>query len=475
MALSNEGSRARAEVLRKRHPLYLRRIRDWDFFLSSYEGGAAYLAASNIFRYVKEPESAYLERLRRAAYYNYCAPIVDLYNAHLFRQGPVRITDETALVEFFENVDGFGTSMDAFMKEAECLAQVFGKMHVVVDQPAARREPQSAAEAERLGLRPYLVKLDPRDLVNWQLDEAGELVWARIRERRARGEDPFEESAEGYTYRTWTRNGWFLHTSDGELRARGEHGLGRVPIATLYDRSSKTQPFVGISTLEDIAYINRQVNNWTSSLDEFILKQCFSHLFYPEGMFESPGRDELVEFGMNNATAFPRDAAHLPFYLSPEAAPGEFIRSQIVWAVGEIYRLAKLEHAAGRQVQQASSGIAKAFDFQETNRTLADKAARCERCERAIVELLSAWRGKKASRFTVNYGRDFNVQGTQEELEELLTTIRIPGVSPTLVREQIKRVAKKLLPGAGPETIVKIDREIETEKAWIAKGETNGQ
>jgi len=475
VALNSEQTRTRAEALRKRHPLYVRRLRDWDFYLSSYEGGAAYLGPSNIFRYVKEPESAYIERLRRAAYYNYCAPIVDLYNAHLFRQGAVRITDDGALVEFFEDVDGFGTPMDAFMKEAECLAQVFGKMHVVVDQPATRREPQSAAEAQRLNLRPYLVKLDPRDLVNWQMDEAGALVWARIRERSGRGEDPFEESAQGHYYRTWTRTGWFLHTAEGELKGRGEHGAGRVPIATLYDRSSKTRPFMGISTLEDIAYINRQINNWASSLDEFILKQCFSHLFYPEGMFESSGRDELVEFGMNNATAFPRDAAQVPFYLAPEAAPGEFIRSQIAWAVGEIYRLAKLENAAGRQVQQVSSGIARAFDFQETNRTLADKAARCERCEREIVELVEAWRGKKGTRFTVNYGRDFNVQGPQEELEEILTTIRIPGVSPTLVREQIKRAAKKLLPGAGAETIVKIEREIESEKAWISKGAENGQ
>ena len=467
MTRSATGLPRTADILRTRHPHYVRRIRSWSFFLASYEGGPSYLNPTNVFRYVKEPESAYIERLRRAAYYNYCAPVVDIYNAHLFRQGPVRISNDRAMVEFFDNVDGLGATMDAFMKEVECLAAIFGKCHVVVDQPAPPRAPVSAAETAHLGLRPYLVKLDPRDLVNWQLDESGRLVWARIRERVLTESDPFGESSEGYRYRTWTRHAWYVHGVDGELEAEGEHGLGVVPIATVYDRASKSHPFLGLSTLEDIAFINRQINNWASSLDEFLLKQCFSHLFYPEGMFESTGRDELAEFGMNNATAFPRDATQRPFYLSPDATPWEFMRGQIVWAVGEIYRLARLGNVAGRQVQQAASGIAKAFDFQETNQTLADKAARCEGCEREIVTFAQAWRGRRDYEFTVNYGRDFNVRSANEQLEEVFSTVKIPGVAPTLVREQLKRVAKKILPGASPQAIMKIESEID---AGAARG-----
>jgi len=453
-----------ADALRQRHPAHVKRLRDWEFFLASYEGGRGYLTPANLFRYIKEPAAAYLERLRRAAYFNYCAPVVDIYNTHLFRQGPARVTDSRALLAFFENVDGSGTSLDAFMKDVECLAQIFGKFHVVVDMPAPESEPASAADEREFGLRPYLVKLDPRDLVNWQSDDSGKLLWVRIRERVVEGGDPFGDRAHDCRYRTWTRGEWFVHTSEGELIGRGEHGLGAVPVATLYDRPSKAGPFIGLSTLEDIAYINRQINNWASSLDEFILKQCFSHLFYPEGMFESTGGDELVEFGMNNASAFPRDCRQAPFYLSPDVAPGEFIRAQIAWAVGEVYRLARLEHAAGRQLQQAASGIAKAFDFQETNQTLADKAARCEACEREIVASVQGWRGETDYRFTVNYGRDFNIRGINEQLEEILATVRIPGVPRTLVREQLKRAAKKMLPGAPPDVIVNIEKEIDAER-----------
>jgi len=450
-----------ADILNTRHPHYIERAADWSFFLKSYEGGSSYLRSGNLFRYVKEPEIAYNERLKRAAYYNYCAPIIDIYNAHLFRQGAVRVTDDPELVAFFEDVDGLGTTMDTFMKEVQCMAQIFGKYHVAVDLPAPEVEPASMQAQREMGLRPYLVKLDPRDLVNWQLDDSGRLVWARIRERVSEGDDPFEGAEDEWRFRTWTRAEWFLHTLDGQPIARGEHGLGVVPIATLYDRSSKSRPFTGLSTIEDIALINRQINNWASSLDEFILKQCFSHLFYPEGMFESADRNELVEFGMNNATAFPSDAQHLPFYLSPEVAPGKFIQEQIIWAVGEIYRLARLENAAGRQVHQQASGIAKAFDFQETNQTLADKAARCEACEREIVGFVQRWRAKADYQFTVNYGRDFNIRSADEQLQEALSTIRIPGVPRTLVREQLKRIAKKILPGAPAQTIVNIEREID--------------
>ena len=460
MATHAETNRM-ADVLNTRHPHYIERAADWAFFLKSYEGGSAYLRSGHLFRYVKEPEIAFNERLNRAAYYNYCAPIVDVYNAHLFRQGAVRVADDQELVAFFEDVDGLGTTMEAFIKHVQCLAQIFGKYHVVVDLPAPEVEPVSLQAQNELGLRPYLVKLDPRDLVNWQLDDSGRPVWVRIRERVVEGDDPFDWPEEEWRFRTWTRTEWLLHTPRGEVIARGEHGLGAVPIATLYDRSRTSRPFTGLSTIEDIALINRQINNWASSLDEFILKQCFSHLFYPEGMFESADRSELIEFGMNNASAFPGDAQHLPFYLSPEVSPGKFIHEQIVWAVGEIYRLARLENAAGRQVHQEASGIAKAFDFQETNQTLADKAARCEACERDIIAFVQRWRGKNDYKFTVNYGRDFNIRSANEQLEEALSTIRIPGVPKVLVREQLKRIAKKILPGAPAQTIVNIEREID--------------
>ncbi len=444
--------------------MYEEFCRWWDFYLNSYEGGEDYLRANYLFRHVKEDEDDFRDRIERSYYYNFCRAMVDTYVAHIFRKaGSIyrRGDDEGDYERFLQDVDARGSSMNVFMQEQVAPAgQIFGQVFVVVDRPRFKGELRSKAEEKEKGIRPYLVAVDPRDVLDFRLDSRGNLLWVRIKEPKEQTADPFyktssEEDYE-YVHRTWTREAWFVHDEEGNLLESDEHKLGRVPVVTVFNVESRKYPGFGVSALSDIAPINRSIYNWCSLNDEFLYRQCFNILALPE----MPGVKRR-KIGPGNALTYPIDAARPPHYIYPPVEPGEYLLKNIDAAIRQIYRLAVLGAVWGIDRPQSASGISKAYDLYQTNQNLVKKAKNLEQAEVEIGAIWGLWEGKKDFRPTVEYPVDFKISDVAEDLKNDFSVLRM-NISESFNRAVKKRAASrymKLDPKEMQRVVAEIDRK----------------
>jgi len=432
-----------ASVVDSRYEGYESFCWQWGFYLDSYEGGEDYLQADYLFRHVKEDEASFDDRRTRAYYYNFCRTVVDTFVAHLFRKSPgiFRETQQSQeWARFLADVDRRGTDMTAFMQEQVAPAvQIFGHVHVIMDKPAADVAVASRADEEAKGIRPYLVVVHPENLVDFCEDVSGRLLWARVREPAPVSSDPFAEAADDaaqFVYRTWTQTGWMLHDEQDRLIASGEHSLGRVPMVTVYNVTSRKYPRQGVSALADIGPINRSIFNWCSLNDEFLYRQCFNILVIPD----SPMAGKRRRLGTGNALTFPPDAAKAPHYIYPPVEPGEYLLRNVESAIEQIYRLAILQAWGGRESRLERSGVAKAYDFHMTNQNLAKKARNLEAAEEELARLWGAWQGVKAFAPRVEYPSDFSMRELSEDLRTDFNLLKL-NISKTFNKAVKKRIA----------------------------------
>lgn len=486
------------DIIDNPHPVYSSNLNYWKFLLQSYEGGIGYSngfvssammsndgiiqvkvngkvlkdkTAGNLFKHKKERVEDYKERIDMSYYYNFCAPIIDIYTNHLFKES---VNEDWANIETFienrqENIDRKGSSIIEFRKETAELAQLYGHIYVITDKPSTDKEVVSLAQQQEEGLFPYLNLFHPQDVLNWALDEFGHPYWVMVKETLNGNTDPFAFDAKKMNliqYRLWTRTEWILFNASFEEVARANHPCGKVPIDIVYNKPSKrVKNFLGISEIADIAFIARDIYNKCSELNEIIRNQTFAILTL-QG--KSSDYDEL-SVGTSKALLYPRDT-NAPSYISPAAENADTLMKQIDRQVHKIFQLAKLEGGTAAQEKQidTQSGVSKAFDFQETNSALAKKAGHMEDGEMRIWDTFAKWEGQASFEGSISYPRDFNIQDLNQDLDEAQKLI-----SMQLGREfniQIKReIIKKKFPRITDEDREKMIKEVEDKE-----GKTDG-
>jgi len=127
-------SKAIKKIVDRKHPLYLVLKPHWDFLGESYSGGRTWFE-NNIFRYMKEGEGEYKDRVKRAYRFNHTREVVDLVNKYLFRAPISRKTEDVpdAVKAFWEKVDAKGTDIGEFMRVVSLKASIFGRPWIVID------------------------------------------------------------------------------------------------------------------------------------------------------------------------------------------------------------------------------------------------------------------------------------------------------------------------------------------------------
>lgn len=479
-----------AKVLRAEHPLYVKYAPTWYRCLDLYEGNNL---QDYLFRHRRESPDSFAGRLERLSYRNYSAPVVDLYVHYIFSKQIMRRSEGKLTPiweEFHKNVDRKRTTLDRFMRDVAGWALCFGHCFVLVDAPKVTRPPASEQERIDAGQFPYFTIYFPTEATNWEVDEDGELLWIRFREPITGDVGPFdvrdrgsarsiEDSSETAVmrrrgdvaipqnaarvprppraiYRTWTREEWFVHRVRGDqvdLLDRGTHPVGEVPVVRFYNKQMARQPFLGVSLVHDIVRLNQRILDLDSLIDEATFQQTINLLCMQQ---QPDGADEIT-LGNNNVFEYWGDRP--PFFLTPTTAPLAYMESRIQGIREEIYRLAKLGGGMGLEPRSVPSGVSAAFEFNETNRTLAEHADEFEAGEERCHHFWFAWQGQERVGST-DYPDDFAVQSFQEELA-MITQVGSTIRSPTLRRELEKKAAKRLHPNAEPEVSDQIAGEID--------------
>lgn len=438
----------------------------WRFLHETYEGGREWFNSANIFRYFKEGDKEYTDRLARAYRFNHTREVTDLVQKYIFKSNITRnYSDAPAeITAFWENATHSGLDIKQFMKLVSTAASKFGKVWIVVDSNAAPGV-ISVADAKKAKARVYAYIVTPLDALDMGFSEEGELEWILIRERVRDDNDPINASGEMIErFRLWTKTYWQLfeleEQSVGKTRKtevivkpgpQRPHRVGEVPVFSV-DHVIGESRYSAPALINDIAYLDRAVANYLSNLDAIIQDQTFSQLAMPAQAL-MPGDDkynQLLEMGTKRVFVYDGEGGAQPDYLSPDPKQAQVIVTVINKIISEIYHTIGM---AGERTKQDnamgidnSSGVAKAYDFERMNSLLTSKADALENAENKLARLVMLWNGKASPKSElVKYPDTFDVLSLFDEftIAERLALVEAPK---TVRQQQMRQVIDKLFP-----------------------------
>lgn len=478
-AVTTAEAREQAEIkrLRATHSDYADRKDFWLFLLKSYEGGPAYVDEDTLHKHQRENRLDYEDRLKRAYFLNYCQPLVDFVPEFIFSQGVERKADPTLVVEFEKfkhNCDRAGTTLDVFMQQLAEDARIYGMTFVMVDKlpPPVEQDPEavSVQRASELGIDlPYMVKVNPLEVLDWRIDQTGNYIFLKRRECMSYYDYTTGDYVDAERYSEWYPTHKQISVVDVTdpkkpailSQADTPNTWQEIPFIPVIYKRSKANNDLGMSFLQDIAFQNRQIFNLTSLLDEFLFRQCFNVLVMETSSMVP--RKEQVDgnIGNSNVLEVPAATKLKPEYLSPPVAPAEFLQAERQHIAEEMYRIAAQDLMSEVYTGTGRSGDAIKQAFSRTIPVIAKTADMLQQSERRIFGLWAKMLGKNWSSGKISYRDDYSVTNLQDlilQLTSIFNSIHI--LSPTFVREEWKRIIHEFDGKIDADTMAKIIEEI---------------
>ena len=413
-------------LFRRRHPFYRQNCERWKRSLAAYTGGEAYIRNALI-QHVSEVDLEFAERLRRAYYFNYPRKIARLITQYVLASDPVRDHCDSALLEDFSRS---GLRANEVMRQLSTLLNVYGSAWLLVEMPALTG-PVDENLRRSANLRPYTVAVSPLAVVDWAFGDDGRLEWALIEEHSFDNHSPFAEPRSSVARRLWTRDTWSLYTRDetgaANLRARGEHGLGTVPLIRIEEADG-----YGMNAghwFEDVVRVSDAILNNESEAQMNIVKQMFGLLVISEGFARGarPVREPAGagSSGEKFSHVLARSAAiwesseesGISRYISPNGAETATIRSENINLKAELFDVIGLTIL--RETREMQSAASKAWDHQLIRQFLVNRVDLLEQAERAAWQLMHCY-DPAIPVPEISYNRDFSVLDLKESIEGLL-------------------------------------------------------
>jgi len=446
----------RREDLEKTHPVYDSFIDEWRFYAASYFGGRIYRQGDYLLQHPFESSANYRRRRETSYYYNYCGPVVDIMVSHLFRHDAQRdygsLAGDALFEDFRRDADLEGNSFRHFIRDAQRFAAVYGRVSIIVDRP--RSLAATRAESMERGIRPYAALITPEYLTDWSYThlDTGHPVLDMVKIKEG-----------GKRFRIWRRDEWELWEMQGDdaeplLVDSGWHGLGEVPIVNLYNKRSGLR-MLGVSDIQDIADINRNIYYLCSDAREIIENTAFPMLALPYGMRNSA---ENKEVGPHNIIQFdPSEPNARPYWLEAPHSSLSEIREWVRQDISEIYRIARMGGVkAVEDFRSARSGVALELEYQQLYAALSEKADNLEMAENKVLGLWAKWEGMEFDG-AVDYPDDFSLKDITNDMERALSAQSARVDSRTFRKEMQKRIVDAALPKLDAQTRTAVYKEIE--------------
>ena len=424
-------------------------------------------------RYVREDTEKFRRRINVAHYPNYIQPLTDLKLSFLLRKEMLVDGRPDQLIEWRENVDGRDTSWDEMLPLLAARAATVGWCPVVIDMP---RQPTDGngnlidlprSQANELGLRPALVPLFPGNLVDYHVDEGGSFTWAKIRTDYVTQETALSEPVEVTRFTIWTPRDFEIfeiyEDSNREPASvdRGEHSFGEVPIAILRHKPMLDDPIKGLPMHGQESIEARRLFNLHSELDEHMRSTVFALLVLSRDPNE---QNKAVTIGSDNALSLDPAAQQKHYYMQPDGTSAASYETRIERCIREIYRQARVEFSRPDASRSAVSGIARKYEFAQTDRALAEFAHQIARFEEHIDMLVGRSLGVSEDRIDeirITPPSTFDVEDLQTELQLAVDAVTQLSVGPTAERRILERVVQQMLPNLSEEDESSIEEEIE--------------
>jgi hypothetical protein len=189
---------AQATLLDQKHAYWSKNHDTWDMLDLLYRGGQAIQeqAARFLRKRPKELPEVYTARLVAFDYAGIVGTALGWYQSKLFSKDPtidIRPKDEQdpslladakkkPYLDFLQNCDRSNTTYVDFWRLVFQNLLVFKGCYVCVDLPRLDDSiTNRAAQRAAGGLDPYLTIWDPRSVINWDVDDFGNLLWAVVK------------------------------------------------------------------------------------------------------------------------------------------------------------------------------------------------------------------------------------------------------------------------------------------------------
>jgi hypothetical protein len=468
-------------LISRRHPEYFNKVSSWRFFSSTYHGGRAWFN-DNVYKYFREGDTEYKERVERAYRFNHTKEVVDLVNKYLFKQAIQRRSDAPhSVLEFWKHATQGGAGINEFAKQIGKHCSIFGRIAIVVDRQKSQKEVKTVADEKKANLKTYAYIVSPIDLLDYSFDDEGNLNWVLIQETYRNDADPLADDSlsEKTRYRMWTRTDMYLFEESKktkknsktvyELKDHIRHNLGEVPVI-FADNLLSDERYGAPALINDIAYLDRAVANYLSNLDAIIQDQTFSQLVMPAQNILA-GEDQaqaLVELGTKRVFLYDAGGStHSPEYISPDPQQAHLILDVVSRIIKEIYNSVGLSSERTNKDNAVSmdnsSGVAKAYDFERVNALLSAKADSLEVVENKIAHLVALWNGEDdPEEEFVQYPDNFDTRGLYDEFD-ISARLMLVDAPDKIRQEQMRMIVDKLFPMLEEKLRKEIDKEI---KEW---------
>lgn len=462
------------------HPLYADFITRWTKLAHVREGIGGFLDGTYLIAHPREwkdhkaanpsiPTPKLIARRNLACYENIAGMLLEAKKAALFREGVTRRCGKTEKKEgqkptpietWWNNVDGKGTHIDDYMKQAWDRAATFGHIAIYMDRPKGPR-PTTRADQKAPFIRMYA----PLDIVDWSEDDNGELmemVFAEAVPRRVGG----PVLPTDIRYRFVDRDKWELRDKNDAVIEAGAHQFGCLPIAMLYSLRRPLLPVVGESVLGDPQqYID--LYNLLSELRELLRSQTFSIMNIPLGTGDQAMsvEDAAKLIGEKVGTDNVLFSGLAADFIAADAANVEVYQKEIDRRLRTIFRIAALAWESDSRDAEAEGS--RQIKREDMNQRLSSYADELEKADYKLVEFFTramhgadAWeRELETNPVAVHYPDNFDPTPFDEVLKQAQAAMNI-GMPTEFLKELRKQLVQKFLPDLPPDVLKKINDAI---------------
>ena len=524
-------SKSAADLVRRQHPEYHEFANLWRRIQDSLEGGDRFRFASygvdprdpqrlihNLTRHKKEyppPRRSYepgyadndfhrvgSDSFERAAEDSFKmrqarTPVPrflhDAIQKHLSRiySKPIHRLGPDSLMEFWEDVDGCGNSIDEWITES--VAELFlglGQIDILFDHPSPPGdvEVKSQADVNRLGLdRCIATVILPENLPWWRKDSGTEYVECLSKEHRANERGDIE-----HVYRHWDAEGSVLYDNMGKpLSGVIPHPYGRVPIIRIFDRRRVRCRNVGLSRYEGVLESEREFYNQDSELILSNTLQAHPTLQGPMQSFQQGNEIEVGPGGVLPIYSDPSTGTISWSFVDPPKDAARFIAESKTDLIDRIDRMTCQTKPAGVKGvgsgTVSQSGVSKELDQRDGNDLLAKVARSLRKLEVTVAEfaLLVLSDGKfqpnqeaSEDEIQITYPGGFNLLGAEELAKlgaEIQAFVSAAGELPTFETELLCAMQREALPGLDPKIMDAIEQEAAAAIQKAAEAKAQGR
>jgi len=369
----------------------------------------------------------YGEKLDNTPLYNYVKLIVAEYNAILFRNPPQRTLGESPeMMQFVNDVDGEGNSINEFMSLVDMYTTVFGVVHVGCYKPIGSDIPKWKIHT-------------PLDVTNWEYtyDIDGNLKLNKVAIR-------IEDSDEHQIFRVMTPDTietvfvakdedeytppqleGLRQVDEGMYVVEQENELGYIPLKTFY-QSTKVYNNVGTTVIQDVASIQRSIYGDLAEIYSAITYGSHPTLIVDETTSQlndgavgaEPGAVITVQAGLTGEPAYVYEFA------SPELGSIEQIQKLIDNKVEKLSQIAMLRSEdlikasrSGEQIEVYDDKLAAQIRRKATN---------LENGESKLWNIWFDWTNQqRPADFGISYNRQYNKKALEHELSEINMTMNV--------------------------------------------------